>query len=69
VNWSRRSTPTAEWRVTGDWFNRTSPDVLDDQEFSLTDGVSFSVMDTRSIREALTLDRHFTTAGFVAVPS
>jgi predicted nucleic acid-binding protein len=39
-----------------------------DQDFSLTDGVSFAVMTDRGIREALTLDHHFVAAGFVAVP-
>lgn len=40
---------------------------FDDQDFSLTDAVSFAVMTRREIPEALTLDRHFTTAGFSAV--
>ena len=35
-----------------------------DQDFSLTDAVSFGVMTERRIREALTLDAHFTVAGF-----
>jgi predicted nucleic acid-binding protein len=35
-----------------------------DQSFSLTDAVSFVVMKELGIREALTLDRHFVTAGF-----
>ncbi|MEA3245687.1 MAG: PIN domain-containing protein [Gemmatimonadota bacterium] len=39
-----------------------------DQDFSLTDAVSFAVMKERGICEALTLDRHFRTAGFVVVP-
>ena len=40
----------------------------DDQDFSLTDAVSFAVMRERRIEEALTLDHHFTVAGFQVVP-
>jgi len=40
-----------------------------DQDFSLTDAVSFSVMRERGIETAMTLDSHFATAGFVVVPS
>jgi predicted nucleic acid-binding protein len=47
----------------GEWLER-----FDDQDLSLTDGVSFAVMSERGIREALTLDKHFTVAGFLAVP-
>ena len=39
-----------------------------DQDFSLTDAVSFAVMKGRKIRDALTLDRHFAVAGFAMVP-
>ena len=39
-----------------------------DQLFSLTDVVSFAVMQQRSITEAFGFDRHFATAGFVVVP-
>ena len=39
-----------------------------DQRFSLTDAISFVVMEELEVREALTLDRHFATAGFVVVP-
>src|SRR5687767_1192712 len=40
-----------------------------DQRFSLTDAVSFAVMKELGIREALTLDRHFATAGFTVLPA
>jgi uncharacterized protein len=40
-----------------------------DQDFSLADAVSFSVMRQRGIEEAFTFDRHFSTAGFVIVPA
>ena len=39
-----------------------------DQRLSLTDVVSFEIMRTRRIREALTLDEHFELAGFDVVP-
>jgi uncharacterized protein len=39
-----------------------------DQRLSLTDVVSFEVMRTRRIREALALDEHFALAGFDVVP-
>ena len=40
-----------------------------DQDFSLTDAVSFAVMTRRRIRDALTLDYHFAVAGFQIVPA
>jgi len=43
-------------------------EAFDDQDFSFTDAVSFAVMKERGIREAITLDRHFVTAGFTALP-
>jgi predicted nucleic acid-binding protein len=39
-----------------------------DQRLSLADAVSFEVMRARRIRRALTLDEHFTLAGFEMVP-
>jgi hypothetical protein len=52
-----------EGRARVDWLLR-----FNDQAFTLTDAVSFAVMTERRIREALALDRHFATAGFVMVP-
>ena len=40
-----------------------------DQTFSLADAASFVVMTELGIRDALTLDRHFATAGFVMRPA
>ena len=57
------STPELEALATDDWLAR-----YDEQDFSLTDAVSFAVMHQRGIREALTLDRHFLAAGFVVAP-
>ena len=57
------STVDRETAAVGDWLERYG-----DQDFSFTDAVSFAVMTELGIREALTLDQHFSTAGFVAVP-
>ena len=54
------STAELEAAAEADWLTRYA-----DQDFSLTDAVSFAVMTERGITEALTLDRHFATAGFV----
>jgi uncharacterized protein len=40
-----------------------------DQDFSLTDAVSFAVMCLRGIEEAFTFDSHFSTAGLVVLPA
>jgi predicted nucleic acid-binding protein len=58
------STPDLEARARRDWLDRYC-----DQDFTLTDAVSFTVMAERRIREALGLDRHFTVAGFVLRPA
>lgn len=39
-----------------------------DQDFSLTDAVSFALMRQRGITEAFTFDRHFLIAGFILIP-
>lgn len=57
------SGPELERRALDDWLSRYA-----DQAFTLTDAVSFVVMTDRGITEALTLDRHFVTAGFTALP-
>lgn len=57
------STPELEATAVDNWLER-----FDDQSFSFTDAVSFAVMRERRIREALTLDHHFSVAGFVMVP-
>ena len=38
-----------------------------DKHWSLTDCISFVVMEQEGLREALTGDRHFAQAGFVAL--
>lgn len=57
------SDPDLEAVAVANWLER-----FDDQPFSFADAVSFAVMKQRGIRHALTLDRHFTVAGFVALP-
>jgi predicted nucleic acid-binding protein len=57
------STPELEERAMDRWLQRYR-----DQDFSLADAVSFTVMEERGISEALTLDRHFAVAGFQVVP-
>lgn len=56
------STPELEQVAFRDWLERFA-----DQDFSLADAVSFAVMTERRIEEVLTLDHHFTVAGFRAV--
>ena len=58
------STGEYELNAQRDWLER-----YDDQDFSLTDAVSFSVMTERGIREVLAIDRHFAVAGFAMLPA
>lgn len=58
------STPDTEKRAVADWLAKYG-----DQDFSFTDAVSFSVMKSRGIPTALTLDKHFASAGFNVVPA
>ena len=44
-------------------------DRFSDQDFSLTDAVSFALMRQRDINEAFAFDQHFAIAGFRLVPS
>lgn len=39
-----------------------------DQAFSLTDAVSFTVMQRAGLQEAFAFDHHFATAGFLVLP-
>ncbi|MCC7492860.1 MAG: type II toxin-antitoxin system VapC family toxin [Fimbriimonadaceae bacterium] len=48
------------WQDARAWFRR-----FDDQRFSMVECTSFAIMAARGIREALTADQHFATAGFV----
>jgi predicted nucleic acid-binding protein len=57
------ATPEIEANAQSDWL-----EAFDDQDFSLTDAVSFAVMKERGIRVAVTLDQHFATAGFTSLP-
>ncbi len=57
-------TAERETAAIRNWIERFS-----DQPFSLADATSFVVMTELGIREALTLDHHFMTAGFTALPA
>lgn len=57
------STVELEELAISEWIERYR-----DQAFTLTDAVSFAMMTARGTREALALDRHFETAGFVRLP-
>ena len=57
------STEELEHLAATEWLAR-----YNDQNFSLTDAVSFSVMKRRGITRAITLDRHFAIAGFDGAP-
>jgi len=57
------SSPALEALAIDEWLDR-----FDDQDFSLTDAVSFSVMKERGIRDALAVDHHFAVAGFTILP-
>jgi predicted nucleic acid-binding protein len=57
------STREVEERARRDWLER-----YEDQDFSLADAVSFAVMSERRIAVALTLDHHFSVAGFEVKP-
>lgn len=58
------SDPEVEKRAVTDWLTKYG-----DQDFSLADAVSFAVMKSRGISEALALDAHFVTAGFRILPT
>lgn len=56
------STESLEDAAITDWLMRFA-----DQAFSMVDAVSFAIMAERGTRSALTLDRHFATAGYEMV--
>ena len=51
-------------RALVEWIHR-----FEDQEFTLTDAVSFALMNTAGITTAFTFDVHFKIAGFRTVPA
>lgn len=53
------SSPELERAAVDKWL-----DAFADRDFSYADAVSFAVMASRGISEALTLDHHFSVAGF-----
>jgi predicted nucleic acid-binding protein len=50
------------WKAALAWFQSFT-----DQRFSFVDCSSFAIMAERELDTALTADRHFTTAGFIAL--
>ena len=40
----------------------------EDKRISLTDAISFKIMEERKVREAFTFDSHFSTAGLIKLP-
>src|SRR5215467_14538573 len=58
------SSPELEHQATIEWLGP-----YDDQDFSFTDAVSFAVIRDRGIERALTLDKHYSTAGFEILPT
>jgi hypothetical protein len=62
--------PQFEIVPAGDHWFRAGLDLYrqrPDKEWSLTDCISFEIMRTRGLTEALTTDHHFTQAGFRAL--
>lgn len=55
--------------ATQEWFDRGTRlfEARPDKEWSLTDCISFLIMEEKKIHEALTSDHHFEQAGFVAL--
>lgn len=43
-------------------------DQYDDKEFSVTDALSFAVMERLDLRVAFSLDRHFAQFGWTLIP-
>jgi predicted nucleic acid-binding protein len=58
-----RPSEAQERTAISEWLDR-----FRDQDFSLTDCVSFTVMRERRITRALALDQHFAIAGFERLP-
>lgn len=58
------STAELEHIAISDWLARFA-----DQDFSMTDAVSFAVMKQRDITRVITLDAQFVTAGFEVAPA
>jgi uncharacterized protein len=58
------SSADVEQRAVADWLVRFA-----DQSFSLADAVSFAIMKSRGINQALSLDVHFSSAGFSMLPT
>ena len=40
----------------------------DEQDFSYSDSVSFTIMNQQKIKKAFTFDKHFQTMGFIRIP-
>jgi uncharacterized protein len=62
----RIETVYADAAITSEAFNLLRQ--YSDQSISLTDAISFIIMEERQIKEAFTFDSHFSTAGFIKLP-
>ena len=62
----RSETVYADAAITAEAFNLLRQ--YNDHSISLTDAVSFKIMEERQVKEAFTFDSHFSTAGFIKLP-
>ena len=65
------ASPRIEKVYSNENIEREAEDILrryDDQDFSYSDSVSFTIMKRQKIKRAFSFDKHFQTMGFVRIP-